>query len=110
MDTKPISPCSVCGQHQDGLCHDGEVAPAAATPSDTPDSPSTPRPLTEAEVQTLMDLAERLYNSEQHNSGMVTPIPYAYIEGEGKFLIISNWAKDSAEIKELLSERYGHAR
>lgn len=91
------------------LLQEGAIDSACPDSPLAPEAPNKPEPLSSEDIMTLMDLAERLYHEQQERSGMITPIPYAYVEGEGKFLIVSNWAKDSAEIKSLLSERYGHA-
>ena len=60
-------------------------------------------------IKLLMELAEELYHEEQKKSGMITPLPYAFIEGKGKFLIFCNWPKDSKEVSKLLNEKYGHS-
>lgn len=37
-------------------------------------------PLTQSEMETLLDLCERLYASEQEKSGMITPRPYVWLD------------------------------
>jgi len=60
--------------------------------------------MTQKELRTLFDLAEKLYQQEQKKSGMLTPMPYAYAEGEGKFLAISIHGPHSSSMKKKLKE------
>ena len=58
--------------------------------------------MTKKELSTLFTLAEKLYIEEQERSGLISPIPYAYAEGEGKFLAISVHSGLSKKMKEEL--------
>lgn len=62
--------------------------------------------LTNKEKQTLLDLSEKLYCQEQRRSGMITPIPYAWLanDEEGKFIAVSMFGVHSNVIRKKLKE------
>lgn len=60
--------------------------------------------MSKKELEVLFSLAEKLYWQEYRKSGMVTPIPYAYAEGEGKFIAVSMFGVDSEIMKKKLRE------
>ena len=57
--------------------------------------------MTDKELKTLFDLAEKLYWEELNKSEM-TSIPYAFIEIDGKFLAISLFSRYSKIVKKEL--------
>ena len=60
--------------------------------------------MTKAEMQTLFDLAEKLYWQEQKKSGMST-IPYAYAtKGSERFIAVSMFGVHSETVKNKLRE------
>ncbi len=48
----------------------------------------------------IFGVLEKIYNQKQKESGMSTPIPYAYIQNDvtGELVIYSAWGKNSDKI------------